>query len=77
MKTTQVAMRKSLTFPPLDSVVSALAVAAAAAYASATYQPPTHEQLALALDTGAQAGRLLGAGDLEAALALIRCVRNF
>ena len=77
VKTTQVAMRKSLTFPPLDSVVSALAVAAAAAYASATYQPPTHEQLALALDTGAQAGRLLGAGDLEAALALIRCVRNF
>ena len=73
VKTTQVAMRKSLTFPPLDSVVSALAVAAAAAYASATY----HEQLALALDTGAQAGRLLGAGDLEAALALIRRVRNF
>jgi hypothetical protein len=49
-------------------VVSALAVAAAAAYASSTY----HEQLAQAMDTGAQAGRLLGAGDFEAALALIR-----
>ena len=68
VKTTQVAMRKSLTFPPFDSVVSALAVAAAAAYASSTY----HEQLALAMDTGAHAGRLLGAGDFEAALALIR-----
>ena len=68
VKTTQVAMRKSLTFPPFDSVVSALAVAAAVAYASSTY----HEQLAQAMDTGAQAERLLGAGDFEAALALIR-----
>ncbi len=68
VKTTQVAMRKSLTFPPLDSMLGTLALAIAAAYASATYP----EQLTLAMDTATQATRLLAAGNVDGIIAIVK-----
>lgn len=59
VKTTQVAMRKDLKYPPLDSVLSVAALVAVAAYAYLTFP----EQLAEAANL-AQNGELLDAARL-------------
>ena len=48
--TVQVAMRKSLRYPPIDSVLSTAALVAAAAYAALTYQAELGAAAALARD---------------------------
>lgn len=58
--TVQIAMRKSLKYPPLDSVLSKVALAAAASYVALTYQGELAEAVGLARD-----------GQLEAAVRIL------
>ena len=58
--TTQVAMRKDLRYPPLDSVAFAAASTAAVIYVSAVYQTPL-----------AEAASLAGAGELAEAARVV------